>query len=114
LSILDIPIAPVSIYFPPCGYFVSLFVFFGLSAFLTKTLISRYHSEIRARKYQKGPENMTSMEDKLNETGDDFGKPLCLPKLRGYELTTNSVCRKEHTNGVPPKNFVLFVIERLT
>jgi len=63
-----------------------------------KTLISRYRSEIRARKYKKGPENMTSMENKLNKTGADFGKPLCLPKLRNHELNSNSVCRKESSD----------------
>jgi hypothetical protein len=105
LVIIDIPIAPVFIYFPPCGYFLSLFIFFGLLAFLMKTLISRWRSEIRARKYKKGPENMTSMENKLNKTGADFGKHLCLPKLRNHELNSNSVCRKESSDRLQRINW---------
>jgi len=40
------------------------------------------------------------MENRLNETGTDFGKTSCLPKSRSHELTTNSVCRKEHTDSL--------------
>ena len=40
------------------------------------------------------------MENRLNETGTDFGKTSCLPKSRSNELKTNSICRKEHTDSL--------------
>jgi len=36
-----------------------------------------------------------TMENRLNETGDDFGTTPYLPKSRDAELITESVCRKE-------------------
>ena len=39
------------------------------------------------------------MENRLNETGADFGKTSCLPKSRSRELTADSACRKEPAEG---------------
>jgi hypothetical protein len=40
------------------------------------------------------------MENRLNETGADFGKTACLPKSSDAELSANSVCRKEPAEGL--------------
>ena len=41
-----------------------------------------------------------TMENRLNETGADFGKTACLPKSRDAELIAGSACRKEPAEGL--------------
>jgi hypothetical protein len=40
-----------------------------------------------------------TMENRLNETGADFGKTSYLPKSRNAELIVDSACRKEPAEG---------------
>ena len=68
-----------------------------------RTPISRYHSEIGAKKYIKGPGNVHSMENRFNETGADFGKTQCEPKLRNNERTSHSTFSKEQIDELRAK-----------
>jgi hypothetical protein len=81
------------------AFLFPIYIFRSIDSSVMRTPISRYRSEIGAKKYIKGPGNAGTMENRLNETGADFGKTSCLPKSRSRELIADSVCRKEPAEG---------------
>jgi hypothetical protein len=84
------------------AFLFPIYIFRSIDSSVMRTPISRYHSEIGAGKYIKGPGNVGTMENRLHETGADFGKTACLPKSRDAELIAASACRKELAEGEGP------------